>query len=217
MKEQEFDSNSTKIVETSNVPVVQSTMTSTNLLNKSTAHTEERATNLGVTKFSTVNNSNSNIIDKNISTKNTSLSNYSSAQMNFILTPSHNSKTPITPNKNLKILKISPTQENFVLPEKPARGLNRQVAHGSTFNSHWSHDISEENTYLKTLPTEILPQDICEDNGMTNRSFGYSDDELALARTLHTLKSTNVRTENVAKETSDDESTNILGTKYLRK
>ena len=64
---------------------------------------------------------------------------------------------------------------------------------------------------------EILPQDVCEDNGMTNRSFEYSDDELALARTLHTLKSTNVRTENVAKETSDDESTNILGIKYLRK
>ena len=52
---------------------------------------------------------------------------------------------------------------------------------------------------------------------MTNRSFGYSDDELALARSLHTLKSTNVCTENVPKETSDDESTNILGTKYLRK
>ena len=106
---------------------------------------------------------------------------------------------------------------NFVLPEKPARGLNRQVAHGSTFNSHWSNNISEENTYLKTLPTEILPQDVCEDNGMTNRSFEYSDDELALARTLHTLKSTNVRTGNEATETSDDESTNILGTRYLRK
>ena len=81
-----------------------------------------------------------------------------------------------------------PTQENFVLPEKPARGLNRQVAHGSMFNSHWY-----------------------------NQSFEYSDDELALARTPHTLKSTNVRTGNVPKETSDDESTNILGTQYLRK
>ena len=100
MKEQEFDSNSTKIIEASNVPVVQSTMTGTDFLNKSTAHTEERATNLGVTKFSTVNNSNSNIIDKNISTKNTSLSNYSLAQKNFILTPSHDSKTSTTPNAN---------------------------------------------------------------------------------------------------------------------
>ena len=110
-----------------------------------------------------------------------------------------------------------PTQEDFVLPKKPARGLNRQVTHGSTFDSHWSHDISEENTYLKTLPTEILPQNVCEDNGMTNRSFEYSDDELALARTLHTLKSTNVRTGNVPKETSNDELLNIIGTKYLRK
>ena len=58
---------------------------------------------------------------------------------------------------------------------------------------------------------------MCEDNGMTNRSFEYSDSELALARTLHTLKSTNVRTENVPKETSDDKSRNILGTQYLRK
>ena len=111
-------------------------MTGTDFLNKSTAHTEKRATNLGVTKFSTVNNSNLNIVDKNISTKNTSLSNYSSAQTNFILTPSHVSKTSTTPNANLKIFKILPTQEIFVLPEKPARGLNRQVAHGSTFNSH---------------------------------------------------------------------------------
>ena len=81
VKEQEFDSNSPKIFEASSVLVVQSTMTGTDFLNKSTAHIEERATNLGVTKFSTVNNSNSNsnIIDKNISTKNTSLSNYSSA------------------------------------------------------------------------------------------------------------------------------------------
>ena len=52
---------------------------------------------------------------------------------------------------------------------------------------------------------------------MTNRSFEYTDDELALARSLHTLKSTNVRTGNVPKETSDDESMNILGTQYLRK
>ena len=57
--------------------VVQSTMTSTEFFNISTAHTEARATNLGVTKFFTVNNSNSNIIDKNISTKNTLISNYS--------------------------------------------------------------------------------------------------------------------------------------------
>ena len=71
--------------------------------------------------------------------------------------------------------------------------------------------------YLKTLLTEILPQDVCEDNGMTNWSFGYSDDELALARSLHTPKSTSVHTENVPKETSDDKSSNILGTKYLRK
>ena len=52
---------------------------------------------------------------------------------------------------------------------------------------------------------------------MTNRSFGYSDDELALVRSLHILKSTNVHTDNVPKETSDDESLNILGTKYLHK
>ena len=104
-------------------------MTGTDFLNKSTAHIEACAANLGVTKFSTVNNSNLNIVDKNISTKNTSLSNYSLAQKNLILTPSHDSKTSTTPNTNLKIFKISPTQENFVLPEKPARGLNRQVAH----------------------------------------------------------------------------------------
>ena len=94
VKEQEFDSNPTKIIEATNVLVVQSTMTSTDFLNKSTAHIEERATNLGVTKFSTVNNSNSNIINKNISTKNTSLSNYSSAQKNFILTPSQRKFCP---------------------------------------------------------------------------------------------------------------------------
>ena len=104
VKEQEFDLNSPKIIEASSVPVVQSTMTSTDFLNKSTAHIKERAKNLGVTKFSTINNSNSNIINKNISTKNTSLSNYSLAQKNFILTPSHNSKTSTTPNKNLKSL-----------------------------------------------------------------------------------------------------------------
>ena len=52
---------------------------------------------------------------------------------------------------------------------------------------------------------------------MTNWSFEYSDDVLALARKLHTLKSTNVHTENVPKETSDEESTNILGTQYLSK
>ena len=109
--------------------------------NKSTAHIEEHARNLGATKFSTINNLNSKITDKNISTKNTSLSNYSSAQTNIILTPPHDSKTSTTPNTNSKILKISPTQENFVLPEKSARGINRQVAHGSTFDSHWSNDI----------------------------------------------------------------------------
>ena len=43
---------------------------------------------------------------------------------------------------------------------------------------------------------------------MINRSFEKSDDELALARSLHTLKSTNVHTDNVPKETSD--SSNIL-------
>ena len=105
--------------------------------------------------------------------------------------------------KNFKIL---PTQENFVLPKKPARGLNCQVAHGSTIDSYWSNNISDENMYVKTLPIEIIPQDICEDNGMTNWSFGYSDDELALARSLHTLKSTNVQTDNEPKETSEDES-----------
>ena len=110
-----------------------------------------------------------------------------------------------------------PTQENFVLPKKPARGLNCQVAHGSTIDSYWSNNISDENMYVKTLPIEIIPQDICEDNGMTNWSFGYSDDELALARSLHTLKCTNIYTKNVPKETSDEESTNILGTKCLRK
>ena len=110
-----------------------------------------------------------------------------------------------------------PTQENFLLPEKAAHGLNCQVAHGSTIDCHWSNNISEENTYFKTLLTEILPQDVCEDNGMTNRSFGYSDDKLALARSLHTLKSTNIHTENVPKETSNDKSSNILGTKCLRK
>ena len=52
---------------------------------------------------------------------------------------------------------------------------------------------------------------------MTSWTFGYSDDELVLTRSLHTLKSTNVHTDNVPKETSDDKSTNILGTKYLRK
>ena len=52
---------------------------------------------------------------------------------------------------------------------------------------------------------------------MTNRSFEYSDDELALARSLHTLKRTNVHTDNVPQETSDNESSKIVGTKYLRK
>ena len=85
MKEQEFDSNSPKIFEASSVPAIQSTMIGTDFLNKSPAHIEERAKNLGATNFSTVNNLNSKIIDKNISTKNTSLSNYSSAQMNLIL------------------------------------------------------------------------------------------------------------------------------------
>ena len=102
MKEQEFDSNSPKIIEASSVPVVQSTVTGKDTLNKSTAHIEAHAKNLGVTKFPTVNNSNLNITEKNISTKNTSLSNYSSAQTNFILTPSHVSKTSTTPNTNLK-------------------------------------------------------------------------------------------------------------------
>ena len=41
--------------------------------------------------------------------------------------------------------------------------------------------------------------------------------DLRLTLILYTLKSKIVRTENVPKETSDDESTNILGTKYLRK
>ena len=103
VKEQEFDSNSPKIFEASSVPVVRSTMTGMDFLNKSTAHIEDRATNLGATKFSTVNNSNSKIIDKNISTKNTSISNYTSAQTNLILTPSHDSKTSTTPNMNSKI------------------------------------------------------------------------------------------------------------------
>ena len=71
VKEQEVDSNSPKIFNDSRVPVVQPTMTSTNSLNKYTAHIEERAKNLGATKFSTVSNSNSKIIDENISTKNT--------------------------------------------------------------------------------------------------------------------------------------------------
>ena len=101
VREQEFDSNSPKIFKASSVPAIQSTMTGTDFLNKSTAHIEECATNLGVTKFSTVNNSNLNIIDKNISTKNTSLSNYYLAQTIFILTPSHVSKTSTTPNANL--------------------------------------------------------------------------------------------------------------------
>ena len=57
-KEQEFNSNSPQIIKASSVPVVQSTMTGTDFLNKSTAHIEERATNLSVTKFFTVNNSN---------------------------------------------------------------------------------------------------------------------------------------------------------------
>ena len=76
MKEQEFDSTSPKIFETSSIPVVQPMMTGKNFLNKSTAHIEEHAKNLGATKFSTVNNSNSKIIDKNISTKNTMISNH---------------------------------------------------------------------------------------------------------------------------------------------
>ena len=67
---------------------------------------KESATNLGTTKFSTVNNTNSKIIDKNISTKNTSLSNYSSAQTNLILTPSHDSKTSTPPNANSKFFEI---------------------------------------------------------------------------------------------------------------
>ena len=106
VKEQEFDSNSPKIIEASNVPVVQSMMNGTDFLNKSTAHIEERATNLGATKFSTINNLNSKNIDKNISTKNTSLSNYSLAQTNIILTPSHDSKISTTPNTNSKFLKF---------------------------------------------------------------------------------------------------------------
>ena len=44
VKEQEFDSNSSKIIEATNIPVVQSMMTGTDFLNKSTAHIEERAT-----------------------------------------------------------------------------------------------------------------------------------------------------------------------------
>ena len=54
MKEQEFDSNSPKIFEAWNVPIVQTTATGTNSLNKSTAHIEERAKELGVMKISTI-------------------------------------------------------------------------------------------------------------------------------------------------------------------
>ena len=56
MKEQEFDSNSTKIIEASSVLVVQSTMTGMDFLNKSTAHIKERASSSDSTSSSPSNN-----------------------------------------------------------------------------------------------------------------------------------------------------------------
>ena len=56
-----------------------------------------------------------------------------------------------------------------------------------------------------------------QDNEMTDRSFLYSNDEMTSARSLRTLKTTNVHTKNVPKDTSNDVSSKLLGTQYLRK
>ena len=112
VKEQEFDANSPKIFKASSVLAVQSMMTGTNSLNKSTAHIEKRATNLGITKISTVNNSNLKITDENAPTDNTIISNHTPAQTKFIITPSHDSKTSTTPTANSNNFKFMPKEKN---------------------------------------------------------------------------------------------------------
>ena len=40
------------------------------------------------------------------------------------------------------------SEKNFVIPQKPTRGLKRQVAQGSTTDPNWSQPISEKNTVV---------------------------------------------------------------------
>ena len=51
----------------------------------------------------------------------------------------------------------------------------------------------------------------------TEQSSQYSDDELASAQSLHTLKDTKVRTEETGKDPSDTETSELIGTKYMHK
>ena len=88
--------------------------------------------------------------------------------------------------------------ENFdKLPTKPIHAPDWQVAHGTSFQPNWWKHVSEETMYPKNNPTEFLsetrPQDVCENNKMTDQSFRYCDDELASAQSLCTLKDTKVR------------------------
>ena len=121
------------------------------------------------------------------------------------------------PLSNSKSFEHTTPEKNFVIPQKPTRGLERQVAQGSTTNPNWSQPISEENTHLKSFLPENLPHDVHQDPEMTDRSFLYSDDELTPIQSLRTLKSTNVHTKNIPEDTSDDHSSGLLGTRYLRK
>ena len=108
-------------------------------------------------------------------------------------------------------------EKNFVIPQKPTRGLERQVAQGSMTDPNRSQPNSEENTHLKSFLQENLPHDVHQDLEMTDWSFLYSDDKLTQIQSLHTIKSTNVHTKNIPEDTSDDYSSGLLGTRYLRK
>ena len=52
---------------------------------------------------------------------------------------------------------------------------------------------------------------------MTEHSSQYSNDELALAQSLCTHKDTKVRTEDTGEDPSDSETSELIGTKYIRK
>ena len=108
-------------------------------------------------------------------------------------------------------------EKNFVIPQKPIRGLERQVVQGSTTGPTWSQPNSEENTYIKSFLLENLPHDVHQYLEMTDRSFLYSDDKLTSIQSLRTLENTNIHTKNIPEDTSNDVSSGLMDTRYLRK
>ena len=148
------------MLEVGNEPVVQPMVTGTYSNKNFTAHIGKRAENPDVLNNPTVKVSNSNDFDNTLTTKISTINklfNEDTRYKIFECKPSKNSKISRAPLSNSKSFERTTLEKNFVIPQKPTRGLERQVAQGSTTNPNWSQPNSEENTHLKSfLPENLL-------------------------------------------------------------